>query len=377
MALIKLLILDEDDEYSSNLCKYLTHNYSEKLLVNYCSNAFNIEEWIKKIDPDILLVCEKFYNYVDGYFQKIKILFSSGKIKSDLKDITQIYKYKDVNKIAGDIINSYINAGNTISATKEKTTKTVAVYSASGNAGKTSVALGVSSLCSLSGLTVFYLNLEQFQTTGFFLSNNNDYSLSDIIYYAKEKDKNLVSKILTMGCKHPASNINYFREPNNAFEINDLFPEDIELILDGIKECGQYDLIVIDMDSRLDENTLKVFDIADDILYIMTEDEICLHKIGIFINNIEKLSGKLNQTSYLSSKFQFIANKVSIQTLHSSQESFLNLKVLSKIPFDNNLTSISKFFKLNGESERIYSSFKEIAGRYIKRRLNNFETGPD
>lgn len=377
MALIKLLIMDEDDEYSFNLCKYLTHNYPEKLLVNYCGNVFNIEEWIKKIDPDILLVCEKFYNYVDGYFQKTKILFSSGKIKSDLKNVTQIYKYKDVNKIAGDIINSYINAGNTISATKDKTTKAIAVYSASGNVGKTSVALGISSLCSLSGLSVFYFNLEQFQTTSFFLSNNNDYSLSDIIYYAKEKDKNLASKITTMGCKHPVYNINYFREPNNVFEINDLFPEDIELILDSLKECKQYDLIVIDMDAVLNENTLKVFDIADEILYIMTENDICLHKIEIFINSIEKLYGKLNQTSYITSKFQFIANKVSIQTLHSSQESSLNFKILSKIPFDNNLTSMGKFFKLNGESERIYSSFKEIAGRYIQRGIKNIETGPD
>ena len=33
MALIKLLILDDDDEYSFNLCNYLTHHYSETRVI--------------------------------------------------------------------------------------------------------------------------------------------------------------------------------------------------------------------------------------------------------------------------------------------------------------------------------------------------------
>lgn len=377
MALIKLLILDDDDEYSFNLCNFLTHHYSEKLLVNYCSSAFNVEEWIKKIDPDILLVCDKYYDQING-FHKTKILFTSGKISSHSTHLTQIYKYKDANKIAGDIINSYINAGNILSSSKEKITRTIAVYSASGNVGKTSVALGVSSICSLSGRSVFYLNLEQFQTTSLFFSNNGDYSFSDIIYLAKEKDKNLVSKVMTMGCRHPETNISYFSQPGNILEINDLTSGDIGCILDSLKECGQYDLVVIDMDSRLDENTLKVFEMADDILYIFTEDEICLHKTDFFISNMEKLSFKLYQTSYLINKIQFIANKVSTQTLHSSNNSFQKQKVISQIPFLGNATSIKKFSKLNGESEKIYASFKEIAKNMFKQGItedSRFEAG--
>lgn len=136
MALIKLLILDDDDEFSFNLCNFLTHNYSETFLVNYYNNSYKIEEWIKKIDPDIILICEKYYNQVTNHFKKNLIILTTGTNSVGLSDIFSIFKYKDANKIAGDIINFFTKAGNIIKQTKEKATKTIAIYSAAGNVEK-------------------------------------------------------------------------------------------------------------------------------------------------------------------------------------------------------------------------------------------------
>lgn len=364
MAFIKLLILDDDDEYSFNLCNYLTHNYSETLLVNYCSNSYKIEEWIKKIDPDIVLLCEKYYNLVCKFFSNNLIILTTGTNNVYLADIPTIYKYKDANQIAGDIINYFTKAGNIITQTKDKTTKTVAVYSASGNVGKTSIALGISTICSYSGLSVFYLNLEQFQSTNIFYSNNIEYSISDIIYYAKEKDKNLVSKISTMSCKDAASNVNYFNPANNPFEINELLPPDLKLIINTIKECGQYDLIVIDMDSQLRDSTITLFEIADEILYVFINEEICLHKVKQFKDCINMLANESAQNTFLAHKFLYVANKVSKQALQS-EKSHLDIEILSKIPFDSNIPSLSNFVKSNGGPEILNTALKEIARRYI------------
>jgi len=363
MALIKLLILDDDDEYSFNLCNYLTHNYSDTLLVNYCSNAYKIEEWIKKVDPDIVLICEKYYNQVYNYFNKNLIVLTSGTNNVGLSNVSSIYKYKDANQIAGDIINSFTKVGNIITQTKEKTTKTVAVYSASGNVGKTSVALGISTICSYSGLSVFYLNLEQFQSTSIFFSSNIEYSISDIIYYAKERDKNLISKISTMSCKDTTSNIHYFKEANNAFEINELLPQDIKIIIDTIKECGQYDLIVIDMDSQLNENTIRIFEMADEILYIFTDEEICLHKTKIFMDSINILSDLSDQNTFFAHKIQYVANKVSKQALLT--QTYYNKVSLCNIPYDTNFLSSRSIIKSIGGPELINNALKEIAKRYL------------
>jgi len=364
MALIKLLILDDDDEYSFNLCNYLTHNYSETLQVNYYNNSYKIEEWIRKINPDIILICEKYYNQICDHFKKTLIILTTGTNSVGLADISSIYKYKDANQIAGDIINSFTKAGNIITHTKEKTTKTIALYCATGNVGKTTVALGISTICSYLGLSVFYLNLEQFQSTDIFFSNNSEYSFSDIIYFAKERDKNLLSKISTMSCKDTASSVHYFKEANNAFEINELLPQDISFIVDTMKECGQYDLIVIDMDSQLNENTISIFEIADEILYVFTDEEICLHKTEMFIDSISMLSNRFARNTFLTHKILYVANKVSKQALQS-ETSRLNQKILSKIPYDATFLSVRNLIKPNGGPELVNNALKDIARRYI------------
>lgn len=364
MALIKLFILDDDDEYSFNLCNYLTHNYFETFLVNYYNNSYRIEEWIKKIDPDIILLCEKYYNQVCKHSQKNLIILTTGTSSVGLSGVPSIYKYKDADKIAGDIINVFTKAGNIITQSKDKTTKTVALYSAAGNVGKTSVALGISTICSYSGLSVFYLNLEQFPSTSIFFSNNMEYSTSDIIYYTKERDKNLISKISTMSCKDTASNLHYFKEANNAFDINDLLPQDVKFIIDNIKGCGQYDLIVIDMDSQLNENTISLFEVADEILYVFTYEEICLHKTNIFIDNINMLSNGLDQNTFLAHKFLYVANKVSIQALQSIN-SPLKQEIISKIPYDQSFLSVRNLTKPSGGPELINNALKDIAKRYL------------
>lgn len=364
MALIKLFIFDDDDEYSFNLCNFLTHHYSETLLVNYYNNSYKIEEWIKKIDPDIILVCEKYYSQICNQFKENLIILTPGTNSAYLADVPAINKYQDTNQIAGNIINFFTKSSNLIVHKGDKTAKIVAVYSAAGNTGKTSLATGISTICSYSGLSVFHLNLEQFPSTGVFLSDSSEYSIADIIYYAKEQDKNLISKISTMSCKDIASNVHYFKEANNSFEINEMLPQDIESILYTMKLSGLYDLIVIDMDSQLNDNTISIFNMADEILYIFTNEEICLHKTKLFIENIKILSNRTIHSTFFAHKIQYVANKVSKQALQSFN-SLQDVNIISKIPLDLSFNSVKTLFKSNGGPEMIKNALKEIARRYI------------
>lgn len=364
MGLIKLLIIDYDDEYSFNLCNYLTLNYSDIFLVNYCCNACNIKAWIDKIEPDIVIIAGEYYSNIIDYFREIIIVLGDGTDGTGLKEVPVVYKYRDANQIAKEIINIYTKAGNFINKTKEKIIKTIAVYSAGGNVGKTAISYGISLICSYSGLSVFYLSLEQFQSTSMLFSNNIDCSISEIIYYSKERDKNLSSKITTMSCKDAATNISYFGPPDNIFEISELLPEDMEFLISAMKSCGQYDLIVIDMDSQLSGNSVRVFEMADEIIYIFNNDEICLHKTDVFIKNMELLSKCSSNNISLINKLVFIENKVIKQALLSESESF-HKKVLSKIPFQPNLLSLKMLVKKKGGPELLNSALKEIAGRYI------------
>lgn len=367
MALIKLMIVDDDDEYSFNLCNSLTHNFSEILLVSYCSNSYNIEEWIKKIDPDIVLTCEKYYKVITGHYGKILLILSSGSSSGRVPGIPSIYKYKEVNKIAGDIINSFTNAGNIISQVKETAARIIPVYSASGSTGKTSIALGIGSICSLAGLKVLYLNLEQFQSTKFFFSSNTDYSMSEIIYYVRVKDNNLISKLTAMRCQDPSTDLFYYQPANNSLELTELLPGDMELLLGSLKKSGLYDIIIVDMDSRFDANTLEVFSNSDEIICLLVDDEICLHKTSIFLESLSKLQNSSSQFTYLSEKIVYVANKVSDQALPLIKSIISSERILTEIPLVESFNS--KKFGIMGGPDTIYSSLRQIAGRYISQHL--------
>ncbi|AEY65732.1 ATPase [Clostridium sp. BNL1100] len=368
MALIKLLIIDDDNEYSINLCNFLTHSYSETFAVYYCRDHNDINNNIKKIAPNVILSSEKYYSEIKKHTNIDLILLSSLKNPETTSETDYIYKYKDVNQIAVEIINIHTTTGNKIYSTGGKNTKVISVFSAAGTVGKTSLALAVSSICSFTGLSVFYLNLEQFQSTGIFFNGNTQYSFSDIIYFAKEKDKNLVTKIPAICSRENDSGVYYFSQTNNVFDIKEMLPEDIDFIVSAIKDCGYYDLVMIDMDSQLNENTMKVFEKSDEILYVITKEESCLHKTKLFINSIDILSKSFQNKALLKNKIKYIANKVSQQAL-LSDKFCLEQELMSQIVYDSDFPSLNNLSKFNGGSEMILNSFRDIAGRYTKHKM--------
>ncbi len=368
MALIKLLIIDEDNEYSISLCNFLTHNYSETIAVNYCKDLIDINNRIKVIDPHVILASERYYNDIKEYCKRDLILLSSVKNPESAIKTGYIYKYKDVNQIAAEIINYQTTSGNKVNHTGGRKTKIVSVFSAAGNSGKTSLALAVSSICSFSGLSVFYLNLEQFQSTNIFFNGNTQYSFSDIIYYAKEKDKNLVTKIPVICSKEINSGVHYFSQANNVFDMKEMLPEDNDFIVSAIKDCGHYDLVIIDMDSQLNENTMKVFEKSDEILYIITNDESCLHKTGKFIDSIDLFTKSFENSAFIKTRIKYVANKVSKQApLH--EKLCLEQELISQIVYHSDFPSLNNLSKFNGGPEIILNSYREIAGRYIKHNM--------
>ncbi|ACL74884.1 AAA family ATPase [Ruminiclostridium cellulolyticum] len=375
MALIKILIVDEDDEYSISLCNFLTHNYSETIALNYCKDIEEVKNRINEIVPDVILASEKYHREIKNYSKNNVILLSSVKNSASTIQNDYIYKYKDVNQIAAEIINIHTRSGNKIHDIGGNIAKVISVFSAAGNVGKTSLALAVSSICSFSGLSVFYLNLEQFQSTNIFFNGNTQNSFSDIIYFAKEKDKNLVTKIPAVCSKAIDSGIHYFSQTNNVFDIKEIQPEDIEFIVSAIKNCGYYDLIMVDMDSQLNENTMKVFEKSDEILYLITKEESCLHKTKQFIDSITLLSNSFENQAAIKNKIKYIANKVYKQA-YLSEKFLLEQELLFQIVYDSDFPSLNNLSQLNGGPEIILNTYRDIAGRYIKHNMEvRCETG--
>jgi cellulose biosynthesis protein BcsQ len=370
MSNIKLLILDDDNDYSNNLSTFLTHNYSQIFIVSQLNNNLSdLENCIKQSNADIILTTESYYYRIKKVFNKIIIILSTGMDSLNCSNCPSIFKFTDANKIAAELTAVYANEGHILLNKNSRKGMVVCVYSAAGNIGKTTISLGISSLCAGLGLSVFYLNLERCQSTGLILEDNNEYSFSDIIYYAKCSDGNFNSKVFSMTSFDNNYNIHYFKSPNNSFEMEELTPDNIKTIISCLKESGQYDLIIVDMDSQFNSNAVEAFNISDEILYIINDTEICLHKTKLFLNDLNLFSQGSN--TFLAHKIFYVANKVYSRQALLSETSFLNdynpagIKILSYLPLIVNNNTISMLIKINGGPEIMNSGLREISLRYM------------
>lgn len=377
MSNIKLLILDDDSDYSNNLSTFLSHNYSQVFIVSQLNNNLSdLENCIKQSNADIILTTESYYNRIKNIFNKIIVVLSVGMDNFNYNGCPTIFKYTDANKIAAELTALYADDGHALLNRNSQKGMVVCVYSAAGNIGKTTISLGISSLCAGSGLSVFYLNLERCQSTGLILEDNNEYSFSDVIYYAKCSDGNFNSKVPSMTSFDNNYNIHYFKSPNNSFEMDELTPDNIKTIINCLKESGQYDLIIVDMDSQFNSNAIEVFNISNEILYIINDTEICLHKTKIFLNDLNLFSQGSN--TFLAHKMLYVANKVYSRQALLSETSFLNdynpagIKILSFLPLIVSSNTISMLIKINGGPEIMNSGLREISIRYMVQGRNTY-----
>ena len=82
-------------------------------------------------------------------------------------------------------------------------------------------------------------------------------------------------------------------------------PDHIPQILSTL--TSEYDYIVVDVDTRLDESTLRILDAADAILVVMTADLPCLKNVRLLLETIK-------QVGYDDSKVQLILNRSTAAT---------------------------------------------------------------
>lgn len=312
MSKLSLVIADVDEAYVESMVDFLASNHSKRFQIS----SFTREDFLgkhltqsaKKID--ILLISPELY---DDSIPREKIgaliVLSSGRFQTEIKDSVSINKYQQADKIASDIINIFTekNKSEIVLASGSKSTKVVCVYSPVGGAGKTSIAVGASIQCAQNGLSVFYLNLENFDSGHAYFKCNRDQNLSHIFYYIKEKNKNLSLKIEGTRCIDPEFNVHYFLPPDSAQEIDEILPEELKTLVCQLRSMSQYDVVFIDMSSSLTGQNLALLDACDEICLVLTQDTTGNEKFQALLKELNIVSRKYKLV--LNEKIKIVLNK--------------------------------------------------------------------
>jgi hypothetical protein len=153
----------------------------------------------------------------------------------------------------------------------------VTVFSASGGAGKTTLALNLVRQAGERGLRAFYLNLEAVSGAELWLGPGDPDSLTRLLYALQAHPERWPEEWARL-CKHrDALRADAIDSPDRPDERLAMTPEQLDRLLEAVAAAG-YDWIVADPDSGAGDWHFRLAERSRCLIWLVTEDAPCLAK---------------------------------------------------------------------------------------------------
>lgn len=254
----------------------------------------------------------------------------------------------------------------------ENNSKIISIYSNKGGIGKTTIATNLArelAKTTKEKVALVDLNL-QLGDISTFLNLNPKFDVSYVIKNLIEKNEDSVIKAFE---KYDNTELYVLSDPCYIEEAESITPYKIDNLLALLKKVFSY--IIIDLSSNIDQNTLKVLDKSDMILFTSIVNIPA-------IRNCQRCLNLFASRRYPKDKIKIIINRYMENDDIKAEdiEIALNEKIYWKIP--NNYFSIMEAInkgitvgELNNNSN-IANSFMELAGKisdeFVKKTLTKY-----
>jgi hypothetical protein len=190
------------------------------------------------------------------------------------RTVPALFKYQNVHDLMAQLMGrlSPVQAGG--AKTAAGSCRLVAVYSASGGAGKTTLASGLAEWLAASGRRTFYLNMERIPGLA---AGPSDVRLrfARVLYHLRRGERDALMALAT---RHPERGFDWFPPADHADEWNEYRESDIRELAAALRSAGRWDFIVADCESDLSLPTRTMLQLADERFWLETDDETGLRK---------------------------------------------------------------------------------------------------
>ncbi len=294
MGSISLVIADTDESYVEALSVYLMEEHSQRFEISCFTARETLEKFVSEtlnriqillINPQLLKGLE-YSHRVDTV-----ILLHPGKPACEDGELPGVCKYQNGGKLAAQILN--IHFENTsekfLMPDGDKKARIISVYSPSGGSGNTSISVSLSICGAQTGLSVFYLNLEEISSIPSYFNSESHQSLSNIFYYLREKNKNLALKIEGARCIDSRYGVYYFLPPDSSMEFDEISAGELKELVVQLKRTGRYDAVVIDMPHGLNAGCRELMRLCDKLIFMTSHDNMSIEKFRTFNSQLDLL----------------------------------------------------------------------------------------
>jgi len=207
--------------------------------------------------------------------------------------------------------------------------KMLAICSAKGGVGKTSLAVNLAIALSKKKLQVALMDCDfQFGDVNVAMDLGSSFSISDIAESIETLDAHSLNSFMA---KH-TSGVRVLPAPERP-ELADLItPEIINKVSQLILENYQY--LIVDMGVGLNDQTLSLMEIADEILLITTLELISIKNTKLLL--------KTFQTLEMHEKVKVVLNRATMESVIQANEVLQILQIENPFYIPNNFPIASK-----------------------------------
>lgn len=280
---ISIAVADVNMVYLEKLVEVLQEY--EDLSVSMYTNAKILEQELQSKRYDIVLF-DPDISESRMVFSNVKLavcLYSEDAGNSSLyADYEKVMKYQRISMIYKEVIKLYADkAGYRADFNNEQSSKIVAVYSPVGGSGKTTVALSLASKFSNRGKRVLFLSMEQLDSSAYFNPHTEETDCITGLLEAVSENANMELKLKGI-LKSGLNGMAYVEGFERIVDFNIVSKEEASELLEKIRKYASAEVIVVDMESRLDAIGYAVFEKADHVVVVERPGEIPTQKINMF-----------------------------------------------------------------------------------------------
>lgn len=205
------------------------------------------------------------------------------------------------------------------------------VFGAKGGVGTTTLAVNLAAafLSGKDGAMVSLMDMNlPFGEVQLFLDLHPRYHWGEIIGNISRLDATYLMSIVS---RH-ASGLYLLPPPSRLEDLQMATPENITALLTCMRSL--FDTVVIDLGMYLDEITLKVMDISDEIVLVCVQNLPCLANVRRFMENVRGVEGDLMQKLKVVVNRHLPESDLSVEDM----EKALGIKVFRRIQNDYKTT---------------------------------------
>lgn len=279
-----LAICDLEVAYASHFMEHLNTRRSLPFEVQAFSDLDTLKEAVRNRPIEILLISEK---ALAGREMEVGewnigqvIVLSEGITIQRNESYPTISKYQSSESVIREVMAVYAAQSrdkNGVSIIKREA-KVIGIYSPVGRCLKTSFALTMGQLMAKER-AVLYLNLESCAGFEELFETVYDRTLSDVIYYMRQKQDNLLHCVGAAVCS--LDNLDYIPPVPFPQDIAGVTMSEWQQLLDFLRQESQYEVIILDIGEGV-EDVCALLELCDHIFMPAKQDFVSQAKIVQF-----------------------------------------------------------------------------------------------